>query len=179
LGNDPTSFKVEPDPECVLFLDIDGVINTNSNFRATGPGFSHEKIELIRKILSMTHATVVLASSWRRDISVSQLLGRLGIPIHDKTPYLLGRPRKYEILEYLSKHPEIKVFAILDDDADAYIKANESFFKTDSMVGVTEEIADNIIEHINKVRLKDVKEIVTKHSKAMIELAKGPDDPSL
>jgi hypothetical protein len=44
----------------VIFLDIDGVLNTNSNKE-----ISNDKLKLLSELVSKTGAEVVLSSSWR------------------------------------------------------------------------------------------------------------------
>lgn len=56
--------------------------------------------------------------------------------------------RSLEIETWLDAHPEVSTFAILDDDPGAFIKG--SFFQTRWSVGLTDEIADKVITHLNK-----------------------------
>ena len=44
----------------------------------------------------------------------------------------------------------VAMIFILDDDSDMLIWQQDSFFKTDWKIGLTEEISDKIIEHLNK-----------------------------
>ncbi len=102
----------------------------------------------------MTKATgseIVLSSSWRRheyDLSLAKAaLKRANLEIKDCTPWLNGRARVYEIKQWLSDHPEVTKFVILDDDEDAGFEI-DGFFQTDPEVGLTGEIAESVVLYL-------------------------------
>ncbi len=120
----------------VLFLDVDGVLNSASWFASQGPMGVTEvdprAVRRIQRIVAKTGAKVVLSSSWRkRGDGPNELEDKLlaaGVPIDDRTPHLEGT-RGDEIAAWLAAHPEITTFAILDDDADAGDCAPERFVR--------------------------------------------------
>lgn len=53
-----------------------------------------------------------------------------------------------EINDWLAKHPEVDKYAILDDDSDFY--DDQPLFKTTFKDGLTDEIAEAVIEHLGR-----------------------------
>lgn len=111
----------------VVFLDIDGVMNTSETWGLREEeGISSECCLNLNYIIENTDAHVVISSSWRLGYTLDELKHILGLKgfqysdrIIDKTPvkrdtYLRG----YEIQAWLDEHPEVTSFVILDDDSD-------------------------------------------------------------
>jgi len=149
----------------VLFLDIDGVLNSEKWFkeRTKEQQFSHaselcvELMHLFDEIVEQTGCKVVLSSTWRLSRTWREDLEHQGLntnSIIDRTPHM-PRPagtsveyceRGKEIAQWLSEHPEVTVYAILDDDRD--MLPEQPFFRTTWKIGLTEEIRDKVIEHL-------------------------------
>jgi hypothetical protein len=144
----------------VLFLDVDGVLNTPKLIRNFG--FDHIDevlVALVARIVRETGSEIVLSSTWRiqeKDKKlVEDALSRHGLKILDCTPVITrgggwaegGWVRRHEEIEAWLQTNEAKRFAILDDFEDAEIEG--SFFKTDEDVGLTVEIAERVIRHLN------------------------------
>lgn len=104
----------------VIFLDIDGVLNTNSDRE-----ISNDKLKLLSELVSKTGANVVLSSSWRNwwnnpktNISGSfitkwknQFLdNNLSITLTTE----LECPKNLSIEKFIIQH-DVKCFAVLDD----------------------------------------------------------------
>ena len=119
-------------PEKVIFLDIDGVLNSN---RSTEPIIAEDMVKRLAHIARKTGASIVLSSSWRyeyaRHINSESdyydkdvdrliiLLKKYGIEIADITPlsYINGaNARPYEIRTWLAGRANVKRFVILDDE---------------------------------------------------------------
>lgn len=144
----------------ILFLDIDGVCNSQETF-SKDPNH-HFPVDpymafLVGKIQLETDCKVVLSSSWRHHPeSVEQIEKRI-VPIYDKTESCCTGVRGAEIHKWLQKN--VKGFsstyqgdfriAILDDDSDMLLWQKDHFFQTSFKTGLTEEIANNIIKHLN------------------------------
>ena len=100
----------------VLFLDIDGVVNnkrTKENFKgfmAIDPAMA----ALVQRIVRNTGCEIVLSSSWRLFQNGRDEIERKICKFADITP-ILHAPRGYEIKVWLTRHPEIEHYAILDD----------------------------------------------------------------
>jgi hypothetical protein len=140
----------------IIFLDVDGVLNTVRDYRLFGHGYINDEfVALLARIVERTAARIVLASNWRlldRDQRlVEDALSLHNLEIFDVTPTLEPEVdgehvfRHKEIQRWLDTHTPDK-FAILDDDSRANI--NGSFFQTDETVGLTQEIARQVIAHL-------------------------------
>ena len=138
----------------VIFLDIDGVLNTSKTYmdiskeyRETGK----ERLEIdlkrgafLKEIVERTNAVIVLSSSWRllgsmqngvftsknkRVLELIKIFQEYNLQIYDITPYLNGN-RELEIKTWL-KDKDIESFIIIDDDAyDLQSFINKELIKT-------------------------------------------------
>lgn len=138
----------------VLFLDIDGVLNTPKLIKTFGYDYIDPVlVAIVAKIVNETSAKIVLSSTWRKEEVnrrlVEEALAQHYLEIHDCTPVFDGWvDRCEEIREWLSDN-EVSKFAILDDWEDAEVEG--SFFLTDENRGLTVEIAERVIEHLGRV----------------------------
>ena len=136
----------------VIFLDIDGVLNCATTKERWGGfiGMSEDKVLLFNRILEETGAYVVLSSTWRHDDDWLETMFRNGLNIDrfiGRTKSL-GGMRGFEINEWLSRHQGVDKFAIIDDDSD--MLPGQKLFRTTWEHGLTEDIANQIIEYFNK-----------------------------
>lgn len=105
----------------VLFLDVDGVLNTR-------PGsLDEDKLELLRHLIVMSGASVVVSSSWRTvpeqyERLLKALAGIGVVPIGctpdltiEKAGIFLSKDRWQEIQAWLDAHPTVDQWVILDD----------------------------------------------------------------
>lgn len=138
----------------VLFLDIDGVVNRRENYdrsRNTGPyPIDSYCAFLVGRIQLQTGCEVVLSSSWRHHPEGVQNVSERVVRLLDKTPYLPGI-RGDEVQAWLDKYPEFDKYAILDDDMDFYVYQAPHYFKTQFEDGLTDEIAEAVIEHLGRI----------------------------
>lgn len=140
----------------VLFLDIDGVLNTDKEIYQYGSTYINPYyVDFLKFIILSTNASIVLSSTWRlleeaKKIAENHLYVKK-LYILDSTPKIrLGwTPRSHEIRAWLSSRPQVKKFAILDDSPDAGIGFEDSFFQTDSCIGLTVDIAERVVNHLN------------------------------
>lgn len=105
----------------VLFLDIDGVLNTE-NTRESIPhlqkdytGLDGRLVDRYLKWLLDKDCEVVLSSDWRKYEPFQQHLIENGIVWLDKTP-VFNAHRGMEIAWWLNQHPEVTECAIIDDN---------------------------------------------------------------
>lgn len=139
----------------VIFLDIDGVLNSHRSAVAFGGmpfdvhahrgRFDEIAIRLIGGIAEVSGAQIVLSSSWRNDTNWEQIGPALGLAIVDRTPSMLG-PRGREIAAWLAAHPEVTAYAIVDDDGDMLPEQRPYFVHTDMAEGFTWECALKLAE---------------------------------
>ena len=138
----------------VLFLDIDGVVNCRTTVQRHQGFIGIDPMMAFRvgKIQLDTDCVFVLSSDWRHSKDgVDEVEARVG-KIIDKTkslefPYNIQRG--YEIDEWLGRHPEVVKYAILDDNNTMLSHQIPNFFHTTWENGITEEIMNNVIKHLN------------------------------
>jgi hypothetical protein len=134
----------------VLFLDIDGVVNnkrTDKKFRnliAIDPAMA----ALVQRIVQNTGCEIVLSSSWRLFQNGRDEIERKVCKFADITP-ILHAPRGHEIKVWLTLHPEIQHYAILDDAENILPEQRANFFQTTWESGLTEDIALAVEKHLN------------------------------
>lgn len=137
----------------VLFLDIDGVLNStrsaaalggcpwprNRNMQGDWEKFDQVAVKLMARLVSETEAHVVLSSTWRIGMDqerATELGDFLGYVITSATPRLPG-VRGLEIKQWLDEHPGVQQYAIVDDDSDMLAEQMPHFIKVDGNVGLT------------------------------------------
>ena|SRR3990167_3528966 len=138
----------------VLFLDVDGVVNCESTIQRHQGFIGIDPMMAFRvgKIQLDTDCVFVLSSDWRHSPDgVEEVEARVG-KIFDKTksmefPYQVQRG--HEINEWLERHPEVSKYAILDDNNTMLSHQIPNFFHTTWKDGITDEIMNNVIKHLN------------------------------
>lgn len=133
----------------IIFLDIDGVLNSESSCQAYGgypwpqkdyDRFQDVSVKLLQKLVRITGAKVVLSSTWRETIDSLELFGDfLGIPIIDKTRLgPSGEARGLQIQTWLNNYKgedPIESYIIIDDNSDMLPDQMRNFVQTDSEIG--------------------------------------------
>lgn len=111
----------------VIFLDIDGVLNSTAS-RADGVFLEADKLIRIRNIAQATNADVIITSSWRalfaQDV-LAAFLTRLGLN-GVKIGYVSDRSgnRAKEIEEFVAANP-VEGYVILDDENFGWSKEQD------------------------------------------------------
>lgn len=154
----------------VIFLDVDGVLNSDEYFDRIQnldiEGIESEidinKVKLLKKAVDETGAKVVLSSSWRytkNALALKELLANCGIHITDSTP-VVEHKRGLEIRKWLENNDDVEDFIILDDEVfDSYdsglmkklIKMSKEK-ETDVGEGLLSKDVDKIIEKLGKIK---------------------------
>lgn len=137
----------------VLFLDVDGVINSEATLQKCGGGIlgiDPYLAFLVGKIsLAIPDLKVVLSSSWRHFEHGREQVEEQCVSIFDVTPGLgFGTIRGDEIRAWLDSHPEVEKYAILDDNSDMRPEQFNNFFQTSWKTGITEEVVQEVIDHL-------------------------------
>ena len=149
----------------ILFLDIDGVLNSDAfadymleedNVDIFNEDMLDERaIIQLKKIIMATDAEIVLSSSWRwykdtRD-KVHRQLQAKDIDFVDTTPLEIdtAMSRGMEIKAWLDEHPEVERFVILDDDDLRIQEYLPYHVKTTFKYGLTREKAAEAIQILN------------------------------
>ena len=155
----------------VIFLDIDGVLNTPSSESRCGEyiGIDDEKVDKLKKIVEKTKTEIVLISTWKKywrkeeklkplqDYSATYLdekLAKQGLKAIDKTKDKAdGRylSRGGSILEYVC-HNNVEKYIILDDCQFDYdgCGISDKLVKTNQTEGLTKAQAENACEILLK-----------------------------
>lgn len=139
----------------VLFLDVDGVLNTNSALRVIQPEGHMFKLDALlvdrlKVIVEETGCELVLSSAWRMFEGGREFLEEmLETRFLSQTERLQGW-RGEEIQLWLKERPEVTNYAIVDDDGDMLESQLRNFFQTDPEHGLTETIAYRITYHLKK-----------------------------
>lgn len=148
----------------VLFLDVDGVLNHRGVF-VPGNGalpLCKKCVERLTRMVEKTSASIVLSSTWRLGGEQSthvQKLKNAGVldhahddwrtidmPIDDDSiiiPY--SQRRGAEIAEWLGRHPEVSVYAIVDDDSDMLPEHLPFFVQTTFDTGLQDAHVEQIV----------------------------------
>lgn len=126
-----------------VFLDVDGVLNSRTTCETTPKGSvgidDLRALILARAIRKYGPTDIVLSSDWKelpRDdddwIYLNEKLNKQGLTISDTTKDSWSN-RGQGIWEYLSKHPEIDEYVVIDDnkfDFQSYNKIWERLILT-------------------------------------------------
>ena len=162
----------------VIFLDIDGVLNTNCWYTQMngntpkdkyGYTFDPRSVANLKKILDETGAEIVISSSWK-SFGISELEdmwqdrglpGKLiGITPNSVSDEMLLNAdldhmelfhiRGMEIKEWLDKHGKKVSHYVIIDDMDNFLPEQISHFvQTDSEVGISEDDVDKAVRLLN------------------------------
>ena len=141
----------------------DGVLNTYSTKRFIY-GFTFvdtRKVLRLRDIVERTGAQLVLSSTWRlADTPINKIcydtlkaeFERVRCPVWvDCTTNLPGAKRWREIYAWLSIHPEVEDFIILDDVADELLPYFDKLVQTNPLHGLNKERAELAIQMLGEV----------------------------
>lgn len=152
----------------VIFLDIDGVLNSEEWDRYVqsftyGARFnscyllSQEMILRLQNVVFQTNAEIVLTSSWRTNeramCALTRQLSLYHLSIRDSTLYSTYNTRADDINEWLRSHSNIHSYAIVDDYDDGFTQDDilaAHFVQTTYAQGLTPEKAEKIIEILNQ-----------------------------
>lgn len=151
----------------VIFLDIDGVLNSNKFYDERSCDLfiaEHEltscidvdAVDCLNSIIEATNSIIILSSSWRNLApinSINRALRYHGIakPIIGVTPPY-GSPRGKQISQWLDM-VDVDGFVILDDDSGMG-HLSEHLVQTSYKTGLLEEHVQPAIEILNKRKEK-------------------------
>lgn len=162
----------------VIFLDIDGVLNTEryviEQYKKTGkPHSTHHSefdpicMENLKDFIKQTDAYIVISSSWRlgnhkTDKGWKTLINRFNTyglldRIIGCTPCLDDQYkdmccRGHEIQKWLDDNKNIDNFVIIDDDRDMFHLISK-LAKCNFKDGFSDKVKQKALEIINKIRV--------------------------
>lgn len=160
----------------ILFLDIDGVLNGIETFERqhrrweAAAAQGHEPVVVMQDmidplmlgrildVIKRTGCKVVISSTWRGWLDTppdDKILENIGLApfIHEdwRTGFDPKRFRGNEIAEWLSNHPEVSTFAIVDDDTDMLDSQRPFFVKTDCETGIQPEEVEKLVDILGQI----------------------------
>ncbi len=144
-----------------IFLDVDGVLNTEADWARKVYSLDPRCVASFCKMLNMLNdPKIVLSSTWRNGIArdgatsvhIDDLLEALapaGIKSLDKTGVAPDGSRTKEIKHYLRRHPEDD-YVILDDDPDLFDQKDKTphLYITSAKRGLTDADVTGILKQI-------------------------------
>lgn len=162
----------------VVFLDIDGVLNSNDWYTYRYNTCTSKEIDdeyplkeidprglmYLRTLIQETKAKIVISSSWRHNMDVkkfTELFKKLGFeeeiiditPDFGYDPFMFAYPRGCEILAWIrnfEKKDHVESYVILDDDIDMLYCQKDNFIPIDTTHGLTLKNVLKAIKILNK-----------------------------
>jgi len=134
----------------VIFLDLDGVLNTYKELGKYGHNYlDPEKIKRIEKIVSATGAKIVISSNWRFDMG----LVRKSLPT--LSSYIIGNTgitgnRISEIEEWL-EGKEVDSYVVIDD---LLLLFPDNLVHINDETGITDEDVSKAINILNRDKVE-------------------------
>jgi hypothetical protein len=152
-GDQAHTLDRHQDNRPVLFLDIDGVLNSVQWARRVQRpgilGIDPDTIPHLQRIVDETDCDIVVSSTWRigrQAVELREILLNAGMrspcPVIDRTPGG-GGFRGNQIAEWLENAGFDGRFACLDDDSD--FLPSQPLVQTDNQIGLTSAHADRCI----------------------------------
>ncbi len=147
----------------VIFLDIDGVLNSRAYDRKRDwnnqTDIDETRLPFLKEIVNATGAEIILSSTWREHwdkasekcgedgVYLNEIFAKHGLEIHGKTPDLgTGFDRPDEIKAWLNSAKEnIESFVIIDDYRYAWGDISDNLVRTNPNSGLGLEA-----EHLQK-----------------------------
>lgn len=142
----------------ILFLDIDGVLNTDDS-RANGVLLINDKLTMLNTLCNEVNCNIVISSSWKIFHNLQELKDILGyagfvskMRIIDVTPDSIATnnwERGYEIEQWLHHQTEEYNYAIVDDMDGMLDHQLCRYVQTDGKHGLTNTDIDRLKDIFN------------------------------
>jgi hypothetical protein len=145
----------------VIFLDIDGVLNNHDIDPDTGHCWIQAALAWrLNRIVKATRAKLVISSAWRYMVHCGAMTIKgfeymlrthkisadvVGVTVRDEEIPSRGD----QIKAWLSEHPEVTSYVILDDEPDGMTIGDVRFVKTDGGCGLPEADMEDAIAWLN------------------------------
>lgn len=136
----------------VLFLDVDGVLNKLPHDKRFGDFDKEAMVNLEMLLNKVKDLKIVVSSAWRtvglnklkdtfksHGIDPNRILATTGNETSEE------RTREFQILRWLTKHPEIRKFVIFDDSKEFEV-LKPHLVKIKASVGLTQRNVEKAIE---------------------------------
>ncbi|MCB2290892.1 hypothetical protein LGK97_14185 [Clostridium sp. CS001] len=156
----------------VIFLDIDGVLNSEEFLKINqSEMIDRNSVAILKSLIDKTGAVIVMSSGWRLWFDDNMMpkdgysqclydvLCEFNIKIFDKTPDFsteeirtkktFSHVKSKEIIAWLSKHENVYKYVVLDDLDLKNEEINSHLVRTNAQVGITEDDAKSAIVMIS------------------------------
>jgi hypothetical protein len=141
----------------ILFLDIDGVLNRTPHNRKFG-SFDKEPVVNLEMMLNREKDLyVVISSAWRdkgleklqdvfqkAGIDPRRIIATTGTEVNDQE----GK-RELQILTWLARHPEVRIFVIFDDTRE-FVTLKDRLVRIRGSAGLTQRNVEKALEILNE-----------------------------
>lgn len=108
----------------IIFLDIDGVLNTLGDINLINKTFEYNKLMRLIKLSDETNSKIIITSDRRTFIEEREMIDDIFNSYNMNYDYLslkrTHRKRSDEILYYLTNNPNITNYVIIDDNDMGY-----------------------------------------------------------
>ena len=135
----------------VIFLDIDGVLNSWQYDHLHGTvhdgNIDETRLILLKYLVEKSNAKIILSSSWRKHwnkdkslcdsigIELETLFSKYQLSIFDKTPELANNNRAEEIKIWLNQNKDFAHFVIIDDMRFGWSELQAHLVNTNYRIG--------------------------------------------
>ncbi|WP_275372587.1 HAD domain-containing protein [Clostridium tertium] len=153
----------------LIFLDIDGVLNTErfckiqvkqklADFYTARFNFDPICMKNLKKLVDITNAYIIISSSWRINedsedymhLIANMKLYKIYDRVISSTPIINGGTRADEILSWLQGTEGISSYVIIDDEASAVNDSNSGRLALCSEYnGFTSDIMEKAVNILN------------------------------
>jgi len=158
----------------VIFLDIDGVLNTIDTFKRRKdiynnygviiPRIDFYRVKFLKEIIDKTDAKIIISSTWRKyDNDMKELkhvFSLFDLDIYDVTCIDISGKKGIEINDWLNKN-EVDSFVIIDDETsdmihlEKYVVKTRENFKATGLLEKHVDVAINILNNSKKLVLNN------------------------
>lgn len=137
----------------VLFLDVDGVLNSSRDEHET---LNNASMQYLRSVIDQTNCKIVVSSNWRFDPKLMALLFSTeylkpsdAYPGNFRTSQL--NHRGLEIQQWLLNHPDVTDWCIVDDTLDFLPYQRQKLVLTNRSYGLGQYHTFQIIDILGEV----------------------------
>lgn len=147
----------------ILFLDFDGVLNTQDyrdRYGSMGAGIDKSKMPMLKRLVDSIDAKIVIITSlreyWDKNPEKCDYFGKVindtfaeyGLEIYDKTPVSESGMREDDIRDWICENSGIENYVAIDDGA-LFAKFLVGHF-VQPKDGLEKEHAEKAIEILNR-----------------------------
>jgi hypothetical protein len=156
----------------VIFLDIDGVLNSEEFLKNNhGEAIDRMNVSILKNVIDKTGAVVVMSSAWRLwfddkmmpkegySQSLHDILNEFGIKLFGKTPDFstdeirvnktFSHVKAKEIKAWIIENESVDKYAVIDDLDLRNEEVNAHLVRTNGQVGITEKDAMRVIDMLS------------------------------